>query len=78
MFKKTDLNVWYARIILTCVCSVGRSSLDEAENQSAIDWVPDNYWEPSHKFEQSILGDAQQQLQGGLHNGLILSGIIFQ
>ena len=30
----------------------------------AVEWVPDSYWEPSRKFEKSMLGDAEQQLQG--------------
>jgi hypothetical protein len=27
-------------------------------------WVKDDYWQPSEKFEQTMLGDAQQQLEG--------------
>lgn len=27
-------------------------------------WVPEQFWEPSTKFEQSMLGDAEQQLEG--------------
>ena len=30
----------------------------------AVEWVPEDYWEPSRKFEKSMLGDAEQQLQG--------------
>lgn len=37
-------------------------SIHDSENQ-ALEWVPDSYWEPSRKFEQTMLGDAEQQLQ---------------
>ncbi|XP_052796347.1 leucine-rich repeat-containing protein 61-like [Mya arenaria] len=34
-----------------------------SRNYSVESWVPDNFWEPSRKFEESIMGDAQQQLE---------------
>ena len=37
---------------------------DDSNENHAIKWVPDSYWEPSRKFEESMLGDAEQQLQG--------------
>lgn len=40
-----------------------RSDLGEVGNQSVEPWVPDHYWLPSQKFEQSMLGDAQKQLE---------------
>ena len=39
--------------------------MHNVDNQ-AVEWVPDSYWEPSRKFEQSMLGDAEQQLQGNI------------
>lgn len=31
---------------------------------TAKNWVPEQFWEPSKKFEQSMMGDAEQQLEG--------------
>ena len=47
------------------LCFSERSEVDmhNVDNHS-VEWVPDDYWEPSRKFEKSMLGDAEQQLQG--------------
>ena len=37
---------------------------DGDDTSNAVQWVPDSYWEPSKKFEESMLGDSQQQLEG--------------
>ena len=47
-------------LIISARSEVGMHDVDN----HAIEWVPENYWEPSKKFEESMLGDAEQQLQG--------------
>ena len=46
--------------IISARSEVGMHDVDN----HAIEWVPESYWEPSKKFEESMLGDAEQQLQG--------------
>ncbi|KAL4227405.1 axoneme assembly [Mactra antiquata] len=40
-----------------------RSDSNTSSNYPAEPWVNEDYWQPSNKFEQTIMGDAQQQLE---------------
>jgi len=43
---------------------VVRTDEQGTSEYNADSWVPDQFWDPSNKFEQSMMGDAQQQLEG--------------
>lgn len=40
-----------------------RCGAGEIKEYTAEPWVKENFWQPSKKFEESMLGDAQQQLE---------------
>ncbi|XP_060601375.1 leucine-rich repeat-containing protein 61-like [Ruditapes philippinarum] len=40
-----------------------RTDGGDSREYAVESWVKDDYWQPSEKFEQTMLGDAQQQLE---------------
>ncbi|XP_045156669.2 leucine-rich repeat-containing protein 61-like [Mercenaria mercenaria] len=51
-----------------------RTDMENSREYAVEPWVPEDYWQPSLKFEQSMLGDAQQQLEDLLASCKRLSG----
>ncbi|KAH3836431.1 leucine-rich repeat-containing protein 61-like [Dreissena polymorpha] len=52
-----------------------RSDESESTHYAIEEWVPDSFWEPSTKFDKSLMGDAQQQLEDLLKSCQRLSSV---